>query len=1111
MKHLFTLPIILYFFAVAHAQDNLKFESITTDDGLVSNYAHYLLADSYGYLWIGTRDGLNKFDGTEFELYTQTEDKDGLSNGYISYLYEDWDKQIWIGTMDGLNTYNREENRIYEFKFPNNEKVYEVTSVLQVNDSIVWIGTMNGLWKYNKKTRITSPFQNVKRKNYLNDSMITCVFYDRSLRDLWIGTRNGGFYRMKDGEEHPKRFNEFAKRDFPSLRIRRVDKDIKGNLWIATFDEGVVKLNPETNKLWCYNAENSGLGNDFVFDINCLNNGQVWATAVNGYANLFNEETNQFVSFIPDETNPYSMKGQSVVCMIQDNNQNLWFATHGKGVELVNKKSLSFKYKTMKKNDHHFLNHGIVTNFFEYEDELWICTDGGGLNICNNELTSPFTYIMEANGLGSNFVYDIELGPDSLLYVAAWQGGVSIINPKTKKVVGTLRGKEKNGILSNDITRAICITDTLLWIGTHGLGLNIYDIKNKKLITNESPNNRFFDLKVPAWTNSIDQDSKGRLWFSTPHGLLLYDWNKLTIFTNDETTEKSLFSEYVNSIYEDSKNKIWVSTELGVGTFNEEDQSFTFKSSEWELPYNAKSFLEDVNGDYWVSTTNGLYRVNQKTNIAEIYTKKQGLLSDFYFANSSINLSNGMIAFGGTDGFNYFNPDNVVAQHITKTVSLQSLFLDGLEAEPKTHPKILKTVLEFSDTIILPPQYSEFQIHYSLVYPGNNKTIRYAVRLKGFNSTWRRIGSKTDISYTNLDPGSYTFEVTTYTADLGLSKNIKALTIIIMPPWWATWWFKLIAFIFVVSSIFSIVYWRIQSIKTQNKILEQKVQTRTEDLKAANEMLASQKDEIAAQNTILVDQNEYIKEQNHTLTEKSEEIAAQRNALEELNKTKDKFFSIISHDLKNPLSAMMGFAELLDNSFDKFPEEKKRKFISIISSSSKSLYALLENLLHWARSQSGTMLFRPARIKINGLISENIITLKHNAKKKLIDLVFEETAEFYATVDENMLSTVIRNIASNAIKFTPKGGMVTFSLKQIAESIQIKVEDTGVGMTPEQQEKLFVIEKSKSTTGTDSETGTGLGLILCKEFIDKHNGKIWAETKQGKGSSFYIELPINQD
>jgi len=295
-----------------------------------------------------------------------------------------------------------------------------------------------------------------------------------------------------------------------------------------------------------------------------------------------------------------------------------------------------------------------------------------------------------------------------------------------------------------------------------------------------------------------------------------------------------------------------------------------------------------------------------------------------------------------------------------------------------------------------------------------------------------------------------------------------------------------------------------KEITNQKSILEKQ----NVKLQKLNRDLTFQKDEIEAQNYILNKQKQYIADQNLKLDDKTEEIELKNQELEELNKTKDKFFSIIAHDLKSPMNALIGLSDLLHQSFDSFPEEKKKKFIGAIASSSKSLYALIENLLHWARSQSGIIPFRPEKVFVNAIINENIYTLKHPAREKEIELIYESVNNVELMADENMLNTIIRNLTNNSIKYTERGGSISYFVFEEPTHVIIQVKDTGIGIASQKIDTLFKIDQNKSTNGTNNETGTGLGLILCKEFADKHKGKIWVESELGVGTSFFVKLPL---
>jgi len=254
----------------------------------------------------------------------------------------------------------------------------------------------------------------------------------------------------------------------------------------------------------------------------------------------------------------------------------------------------------------------------------------------------------------------------------------------------------------------------------------------------------------------------------------------------------------------------------------------------------------------------------------------------------------------------------------------------------------------------------------------------------------------------------------------------------------------------------------------------------------------------------IIRQNEELTELNANLEKKVEQRTEE---LRELNATKDKFFSIIAHDLKNPFNTLMGFTELLLDNLEEYNTAKIREFIQILSDTSKQSYALLENLLEWSRSQTGRIQLNPENVDLYVLVDENISLLQSHVTKKKIKLVHELTSPLKVYADSNMARTVIRNLISNAIKYTKENGTIIVAAQPVEDYIEVAISDTGVGIKPENLAKLFRIDVNYSTRGTADEGGTGLGLILCKEFISKNNGKIWVESEFGKGSTFKFTLP----
>jgi len=235
--------------------------------------------------------------------------------------------------------------------------------------------------------------------------------------------------------------------------------------------------------------------------------------------------------------------------------------------------------------------------------------------------------------------------------------------------------------------------------------------------------------------------------------------------------------------------------------------------------------------------------------------------------------------------------------------------------------------------------------------------------------------------------------------------------------------------------------------------------------------------------------------------------------IKSLNAIKAKFFAIIAHDLKSPFSAMLGFSKILIENFDNYDISKQKEYLSYIYQSVQRIFKLLENLLLWSLAQKGVISFKPGRQKLSNLSVEAIELLDQLAENKSITLNNEIPEDIVVKADKNMLSTIIRNLISNAIKFTRKGGVITLNACSVSDeneqpNIKVTVKDTGVGISPKRQSKLFKISENHTTKGTDKEKGTGIGLILCREFVEIHGGKIWVESEVGKGSSFHFTIPV---
>jgi signal transduction histidine kinase len=375
---------------------------------------------------------------------------------------------------------------------------------------------------------------------------------------------------------------------------------------------------------------------------------------------------------------------------------------------------------------------------------------------------------------------------------------------------------------------------------------------------------------------------------------------------------------------------------------------------------------------------------------------------------------------------------------------------------------------------------SVFSFSFAAINYNHPKKNQYKYIMEGFESEWNNTdASRRYVTYTSLDPGTYFFKVKATNNDGIWNENETSLKIIILPPWWATWWFRSIVFSFVAFALAFFYFSRMNRLKNQKIILEELVAIKTSELTQKQEMI--------------LQQGENLKDNNRKLTI--------------LNATKDKFFSIIAHDLKNPFNSILGFSELLKEEFSDLTEEKKLEFIGAIHDSSRRIYVLLENLLEWASTQTGNIRFRPEIIDMNEIFETNYALIKNRFDEKGIRFVKDMPEKIPVFADYNMISTVIRNLLGNAIKFTEKGE-IKATVKPFNSHLEVSIADSGIGIPEKIRAGLFEIDHKKSTTGTRGEKGSGLGLLICKEFVQKNGGDIFVTSEAGKGTTFTFTVPL---
>jgi signal transduction histidine kinase len=380
--------------------------------------------------------------------------------------------------------------------------------------------------------------------------------------------------------------------------------------------------------------------------------------------------------------------------------------------------------------------------------------------------------------------------------------------------------------------------------------------------------------------------------------------------------------------------------------------------------------------------------------------------------------------------------------------------------------------------------------------------------MEGFDTAWIFTeGAKHSVTYSNMEPKIYVFKVKACNSDGVWNPKPRILTIKVLTPWWKTWWFRIISLLLSLLLFFLILQYRLREYRNKQKALTILVKNRTLELEGSNELLRERQTRIEEQTEELRLTNEQLLEKQKFIQIQAEKLQDTNQQLMVLNSTKDKFFSIIAHDLRNPFHVVCGFAELLILDYKRLPFEKIEHYLGLIHKTSTYGNNLLDNLLQWSRSQSGHVSFGPAKIVLSTMVGEIIYLFEGEALAKKITIESSIDPDLTITADENMLNTILRNLLSNALKFTQKEGRISVKATLSQSFVEISVSDSGVGISPESCRLLFNIDSNISTKGTSNEGGTGIGLILCKEFVEKHLGTIWVESELNKGSTFKFTLP----
>lgn len=790
--------------------------------------------------------------------------------------------------------------------------------------------------------------------------------------------------------------------------------------------------------------------------------------------------------------------------MLVDDAKNYWFGNYNGGVNVHYTHRKKFEVLTPNPAKKNSLMFPSVISFFEdSQGSIWLGTDGGGLYKMNPKTNKCIKFKHQPNNspLNSNVVTAIFQDSYGDFWFGTYEGGLNRLNKDLNKIKQySYHPKVTTSLPSNTIWKVHEDSYGDLWILTES-GIVRVNKKRNEFIRYDL-NGMYGSYYDKARVSGMFEDSRQLIWLGTAkRGMYKYN-RSLDKFESFDLLNDSLTKPDFNAIHamsEDRNGNLWFISYEHMYSLNLDTKTLKIFTQDLNLPEMIKTrLLEDGNGNFWFGSNSGICKYNPYKNTIRTFTVNDGLPSNEINNEAALKSGNGKFYFGTHYGIVSFYPDSVIDYTAKPSVVFSNIYLFNKKVEIGGNDGILKKNINETDTIVLSYKQTVFTIKYAALNYQNAEHNSYAYKLEGFdpeNSGWNYVGNERKANYTNLDHGIYIFHVKAANSDGYWNEKGRQLTIIITPPYWLTWWFKSLIFVLILIVVLGSHALRVRSIRLQKKKLKRLVQERTVELSDVNAMLEEMNDEV-------LQQKEEILSQKDSIEIKNEELQI-------LNATKDRFFSIIAHDLRGPIGNVNMLGRQLWMKHDELNTETRKKLIKHIKEESSNSFTLLENLLEWSRSQLKQVKFEPVKFQLNSVINATVELLEPFALKK--DIVIDSNIDMEDTVfaDKNMIATVFRNIISNAIKFTESKGKVIIKTESNLNFVKVQISDNGIGISSSDLNKIFKIDETLTTTGTYGETGTGLGLILCKEFLEKNGSSIEVESTVGEGSHFKFMLPKN--
>ena len=1085
------LVLLLFLLSPTGAQSpEIKFERLSTAHGLSHSSVYAIAQDRRGFMWFGTENGLNRYDGYQFTAYyNDPNDSTSLSNNWVWAILEDRGDALWIGTVEGLNQFDRYKNSFARYQHDASDPASLSSSYVRVlyedHAGTLWVGTTNGLNRFERESgKFISYNRNADNPEHLGENYILTICEDRA-QTLWVGTRGGLFYfdKAQDALILSEQWRELMKNEAPE--VSSLYRDRSGILWIGRWGLGTATMRPGLDHpivpyhYWLHiPAGNSSFYEDHT--------GTLWIAA-NGLFQLTRERT-VLTGYKYDPNQPGSLSNNQVRAIYEAPASRgvLWFGTLAGGVsKLVGTQKQFMNYRPDFDEPSSLYFNRISAVIEDNEGTFWIGTPGSGLYKFNLERRQFIhSRIKPAFPLISNTdcIEALCVDRKGVLWVGtSYNGGLHRYDSARDRF--THFEHDPNNPFSLSLNHVSAVHEDqlgVLWIGTDGGGLNRLERATERFFHYQHRPEDSGSLSSNK-IKTIFEDSAGVLWIGTwGGGLDKFDRarEKFIRYQHESDEANSLSDNRLMSICESPAGVLWIGTSgSGLERFEVASERFTHFTVKEGLPSNnIYGVINDARGRLWISTDKGLSKFDPAAKIFTNYDAADGLPDNEFSERSYCKSASGELLFGGRNGFTVFHPDSIHDDAIAPRVALTDFKIFNQPAKLDTAITEIKRLTLAHDQNFLSFEFA------ALSYASPEKN-RYRYKMEGVDHDWIDNDTRRFANYTNMTPGEYVFKVKGANHDGVWNETGAAVQIVIRPPWWRTRW-AYAAYVLLLGTAFYVLH-RLERhrFRTLNELERQRFE-------------------------------------------------AQK--LRELDQTKSRFFANVSHEFRTPLTLILGPIEKL---LAQTGEEEARQNLTMILRNAQRLLRLINQLLDLSKLEAGRMKLEAKAEEVASILKVLLASFASLAERKKIALEFHAPEQpLFVDLDRDKFEKIITNLLSNAFKFTPEGGSISVTAavgeEQDAESraqsiagmkrprpsargaqqfscVRISVRDTGCGIPADQLEKIFDRFYQLDDSHTREHEGTGIGLALTKELVELHRGKILVESELHQGSAFTVLLPVS--